>query len=169
MRVLNIDHGTGRPPVTARAVSNRVAHSPAPTISLTDVAWFDANGDGRIDPRAADDGGDATLLVPSHEVELPTYDRPANPPLDGRAANARLEKNHAANTLGAPDTSAAALARHAVDSYHRYGQVNPPTLAAPVAVPAPAPASAASAAQPTAVADAISAASGAAAPAVTGR
>ncbi len=52
MRVPNIDLDPGSTAGAARAVTHRaIAHSGSPTISLTRLAWFDANGDGRIDPR----------------------------------------------------------------------------------------------------------------------
>ncbi len=36
---------------------------------------------------AAGSGGDATLLVPTHEVDLPTYGRAASPRLDNVGAS----------------------------------------------------------------------------------
>jgi hypothetical protein len=42
-------------------------------VSLTPVGCFDLAGDGQINSRSALDGGDATLLVPSHQVDLPTW------------------------------------------------------------------------------------------------
>lgn len=137
MRVPNIDHDAGSPTDRARVVTNsRLPHSAAPSISLTRLAWFDANGDGRIDTRSAGAGGDATLLVPTHEVDLPTYDHNANPRIDTRAAKV----SDAAGT-GVSVAATPAQTQRAVDAYQRYGS-------APVPVAAPA--------TPTAVADATS-------------
>jgi hypothetical protein len=121
MRVPNIDHDAGISTGQARAaVSSKLAHPAAPSISLTRLAWFDANGDGRIDTRAAGSGGDATLLVPTHEVDLPTYGHNANPRIDTRAVKA---------SDAAPMSPA--QTQRAVDAYQRYGQT--PAVSAPAA------------------------------------
>lgn len=151
MHVPNIERDAGSPTSAPRAAvrsatNAALIHSVAPTISLTRLAWFDANGDGRIDTRPAGAGGDATLLVPTHEVELPTYGRAALPRLDGRTTKPNEPASAAAPTRPNPVRTQQAAA-----SYQRDGQA-PPPLPAPVA-------SVASAALPTAVADATSAAS----------
>ncbi len=157
MNVPNIDIGAGSFTAVPRADANGEATpsgpqarpSAAPTsgvstetsagsIALTRLAWFDANGDGRIDPRAAGAGGDATLLVPAHQVDLPTYGRVAHPAAGSRSAAAR-PAGAAANESRNP-----AQTQRAVTAYQRYGQAPPP----PDSV----------AAAPTATADAISAA-----------
>ncbi|MDQ1435361.1 MAG: hypothetical protein QOF59_2177, partial [Actinomycetota bacterium] len=69
----SVASGSGAP----RAASPRVGGTSGGSyfVSLARLAWFDVNGDGHIDPRSTTSGGDATLLVPSHSVELPTYRR----------------------------------------------------------------------------------------------
>jgi hypothetical protein len=152
MNVLNIEigtpsitiapraDGTGQtpPPPPARSAGSPSAASTS-SISLTRLAWFDANGDGQIDTRSAGSGGDATLLVPAHQVDLPTYGRAAHPaaanraPSSGRVDGAAVADRNPAQT------------QRAVAAYERYGQ-------APTSV----------AATPTASADAISVSPGAA-------
>jgi hypothetical protein len=151
MNVPNIGQGPGGVTTLPRGVADgngvapgadAVARGPAPSdasalaISFTRLACFDVNGDGSIDTRSAAAGGDATLLVPTHAVALPTYTRPANPMSSGRATKDK-------EPVGAPATGAgtAAQASHAVESYQRYGQ-SPPAAPAPAA-PAPAAAPAA--------------------------
>ena len=95
-----------------------------PAVSFTRLAWFDTNGDGRIDPRSAAAGGDATLLVPSHAVALSRYSRSVS----GLAA---LKAREAGNDV-APTT---AQTRQAIDAYQRYGQPEPST---PTSVTTPA-------------------------------
>ena len=46
-------------------------------LSLTLVGVFDLAGDGQINSRSALDGGDGTLLLPSHAIDLPTWTHPA--------------------------------------------------------------------------------------------
>jgi len=115
--------GGGTAPV-ARAVAGS-----ATDVSFTRLAWFDTNGDGNIDPRPAADGGDATLLVPSHAVALPTYSRHVQTVGDIRAFKLRPLSDKSAS---APNT---AQTRQAIDAYQRYGQAAP----APTPAPAPAP------------------------------
>lgn len=123
----------------AGAVGRGPAASPvsAPAISFTRLACFDVNGDGSIDTRSAAAGGDATLLVPTHAVDLPTYTRRANPMGGGRPAKNR---EPAADTP-APGAGAGATARanRAAESYQRYGQA-PPVARTPTPVPTPVPA-----------------------------
>jgi len=105
-----------------------------PAISFTRLACFDVNGDGSIDTRSAAAGGDATLLVPTHAVDLPTYTRHANPMGTGRP----VKDSNAPSTAGA---GTAAQANHAAESYQRYGQappVAPPPTPAPTASAPPA-------------------------------
>jgi hypothetical protein len=154
MNVPNIELGSGsvtaipRVDVTGLTASSPNARSArttseatTSTISLTRLAWFDANGDGEIDTRAAGAGGDATLLVPAHQVDLPTYGRAAHPAPGSRPASEGTSASDAA-----PDHSPVQTER-AVAAYQRYGQAP----AAPTSV----------AAQPSASADAISLAPGA--------
>jgi hypothetical protein len=151
MNVLNIEIGT--PTITIAPRADGTGQSPpAPparsagtssaastsSISLTRLAWFDANGDGQIDTRAAGSGGDATLLVPAHQVDLPTYGRAAHPAAGNRAPSSARVDGAAALDRNPAQT------QRAVAAYERYGQ-------APTSV----------AATPTAAADAISVSPGA--------
>jgi len=149
MNVPNIAQGAGvvTSPDTqtsgGTAAVARAAASSAPAVSFTRLAWFDTNGDGDIDPRPASDGGDATLLVPSHAVALPTYSRHVQTVGDIRAF--KLRPIGESKTGAAPNS---AQTRQALDAYQRYGQNAPapaPTPApqptsAPTPTPAPAPA-----------------------------
>jgi hypothetical protein len=115
---------------SAGATGDRSAHaSPAANLSLARLAWFDVNGDGQIDPRSAASGGDATLLVPSYPVDLPTYARRANPPIGVHPSKVTGETR-----TPAPAASNAAQTNRAVEAYQRYGQTPP---AAPVQAPTP--------------------------------
>jgi hypothetical protein len=111
----------GVPPRSDAAEAAHVrTHPPAPGISLTRLACFDINGDGHIDPRSAGTGGDATLLVPTHEVDLPTWEYAVNPMAGAVATNAKEPKSEAAPVAPAPAN--AAQTNRAVDAYQRYGQ-----------------------------------------------
>jgi hypothetical protein len=135
MRVLNIDHDAGSPPAAPRAATSAAAARSSSTgISLTRLAWFDANGDGRIDTRAAGAGGDATLLVPTHEVDLPTYGRAAAPRLDGRPMRAEIPNAGEPAGTATPPVGNAVQTQRAVDAYQRYGQAPAPAAGAPTAV-----------------------------------
>jgi hypothetical protein len=114
----------------ADAAARRPAPSDGavPAISFTRLACFDVNGDGSIDTRSAAAGGDATLLVPTHAVDLPTYTRHANPMASGRPVRDK-------DAPPATSSGTAAQANHAAESYQRYGQM-PPVATAP---PAPTP------------------------------
>jgi hypothetical protein len=146
MNVPNIGQGSGSVTTLPRTLAGAETSAPradaavaAPpsrpgaslAISLTRLAWFDVNGDGSIDSRSAAAGGDATLLVPTHEVDLPTYSRPAHPIGGGRPVRdkepGRSEPGPAA---GSPN---AAQSNRAADAYERYGQA-PPVAPTPVAV-----------------------------------
>jgi hypothetical protein len=104
-------------------------------VDLTHVAWFDANGDGRIDSRSPLDGGDGTLLLPAHEVDLPTYSRSVartNTPAPNGS------KTHG-DTTGTDTKGSTAPAndvqtRQAIDAYQRYGQPAPVVTVADVTV-----------------------------------
>ncbi len=145
MNVPNIGQGPVSAPVLPRTVAGgenvtprpvaaaptAVRSHPVPGISLTRLACFDVNGDGNIDPRSASAGGDATLLVPTHEVDLPTWPHAANPmeSAHDRArphAETRTVTNAtahpAASTAGAAGTANAAQTNRAVGAYQRYGQ-----------------------------------------------
>lgn len=99
--------------------------------SYTRLAWFDVNGDGNIDPRSASAGGDATLLVPAHAVDLPTYSRPVSPGGNTHIGPVRVAGEPSA--AGNPPNPA--RTNRAVDAYQRYGQ--PPDAAQPAAAIAP--------------------------------
>ena len=119
-------------PTDASTASHAVAPAPGGAssgVSLARLAWFDVNGDGHIDPRSTTSGGDATLLVPSHSVDLPTYRRTVSAVGGPRAANA--SESPPAVAVNAAQTN------RAVDAYQRYG--GPP--AAPASAPAVSPAS----------------------------
>ena len=114
------------------------------SFSFTRLAWFDINGDGHIDPRAAGAGGDATLLVGSREVDLPTYSRSVHTVGDIRAFKAKEAKETGRSDAPTP-TPTTAQTRQAIDAYQKYGQApaadsSTPTPT-PVPVPTPAPAS----------------------------
>ena len=120
--------GDLRPYVVVRAP----APGPTSQVSFTRLAWFDANGDGEIDPRSAAAGGDATLIVPSRAVDLPTYTRPA-------PASTR-ERARVVEPAGRePVPGNAAQTSRAIDAYQRYGQSPPasPPAATPPPVPVP--------------------------------
>jgi hypothetical protein len=99
-------------------------------VSLARLAWFDVNGDGHIDPRSTTSGGDATLLVPSHSVDLPTYRRTVNGVGGPRPANA------SETPPSIPATPA--QAGRAAEAYRRYGA---PAVAATRPLPAASTAS----------------------------
>ncbi len=84
--------------------------------------------------RAAGAGGDATLLVPTHEVDLPTWGRPANPVVVGPAAKSREAVDGEATSSAV--AANAAQTQRAVDAYQRYGQT--PGAATPTPDPLPA-------------------------------
>ncbi len=141
MNVPNIAQGAGVTTIPSAQTGGdsapvaRAVASSEPTVSLTRLAWFDTNGDGDIDPRPATSGGDATLLVPSHAVDLPTYSRHVHTVGDLRAFRLRPLDD---KTGSAPNS---AQTRQAIDAYQRYGHTAP----TPAATPAPAAAPASSA------------------------
>jgi len=114
------DTASSRPAPVAFGRSG--SDSPRTSADFARLAWFDVNGDGQIDPRSATAGGDATLLVPAHAVDLPMYSRSVSP-----SANTRTLK---------PTPGNAAQTNRAVVAYQRYGQ----SQSAPTPPPAPAPA-----------------------------
>ncbi len=91
------DPTVARPPDTADPAARAPDAVASESISFTRVAWFDANGDGVIDNRSATNGGDGTLLLPAHAIDLP-----------------RFSRNVAA--------AHGAQAQQAIDAYTRYGQ-----------------------------------------------
>jgi hypothetical protein len=134
MNVPNINQvpgGVAAPP-RAEAEAGRNARSrldgETRNVGFTRLAWFDVNGDGNIDPRSASAGGDATLLVPAHSVDLPTYARAAHTTATTHGASSPAPPS------SPPPAQNAAQTSRAVDAYQRYGQ--PP---APAPVPAPEP------------------------------
>jgi len=149
MNVPNIRQDPGGVTALPRAVGDGEAHagqqevaaarehagtrSGAPSVSFTRLAWFDVNGDGHIDPRSAAAGGDATLLVPSDAVDLPTYSRNVTPLGDTHSAKVdHTEPEDRTAPAGNP-----AQTNRAVEAYQRYGQAQAPTP--PTAAPAPTP------------------------------
>ena len=124
MNVPTINQGAGGVAVDVAAIAARSrADGEARSANFTRLAWFDVNGDGSIDPRSAASGGDATLLVPAHAVDLPTYARPA-----------RTVALAHGGVVSAPPAANAAQANRAVVAYQRYGQQAPE----PATTPAPA-------------------------------
>ena len=109
----------GDPAVASRADASNDA-APEPEVTFTRLAWFDVNGDGDIDPRSATAGGDATLLVPAHAVDLPTYARKVHTVGDLRAF--RLKDQPSGTSAAVPNS---AQTRQALDAYQRYGQATP--------------------------------------------
>jgi hypothetical protein len=97
-----------------------------PTISLTNVVGIEINDNADIDPRSALEGGDATLLVPSHAIDLPT--RPH------RALHHEVHRTqtgtYGPNTVPSRTARTAAI-RRAVGVYQHYGQPPPPGPAPP--------------------------------------
>jgi hypothetical protein len=107
---------------------------PPESFSFTRLAWFDINGDGHIDPRAAGAGGDATLLVGSREVDLPTYSRTIQTVGDLRAFKGKAATKPDANSGPTPTP---AQTNQAIGAYQRYGQAPGPAAPTPAAVAAP--------------------------------
>ena len=135
MNVPNIGQGLGSvttfPPTLAGSESaapgaDAVGTGPAsaaagsPNTSPTRLAWFDVNGDGRIDPRNAAAGGDATLLVPARAIALSTYGRQVSLPAGTHAGPTKVPGSDVPKVDPAP--SNAAQTNRAVDAYQRYGQ-----------------------------------------------
>jgi hypothetical protein len=135
VNVPNIGQGLGSVPTfpptlagseTAAPGADAVGAGPAsaeagrPNAPPTRLAWFDVNGDGRIDPRNAAAGGDATLLVPARAIALSTYGRQVNPPGGTHADRAKEPGTDVPRV--APTPSNAAQTNRAVDAYQRYGQ-----------------------------------------------
>lgn len=77
MTLLNISAAATGSLSRLRAPSSRV------DVPFTRVSWCDLNGDGRVDTRSALQGGDATMLVPTHDAA--TSNRAALP-LQSQAA-----------------------------------------------------------------------------------
>ena len=122
-------------PASAGEIGRAGHVSPTANVSFARLAWFDVNGDGEIDPRSASAGGDATLLVSSYAVDLPTFAHRANPAILGTP-----HQSKAPGELRSEPTPGVnpAQANRAVEAYQRYGEAPPPS--APVTGPAPTPA-----------------------------
>lgn len=134
MNVPTINQGLGGPGAAPAAEAVAIAarsrvDAQARSANFARLAWFDVNGDGSIDPRSAASGGDATLLVPAHAVDLPTYARPAH-------AIAIVHGGAAA--ASAPPVVSAAQTNRAVVAYQRYGDA-PATPPPPPQPQAPDP------------------------------
>ena len=122
MRLPNIQPNTSTAPPTARAIGPRASTTvQASQVSLTAVACFDLAEDGEINTRPALDGGDATLLLPSHAIDLPTWPHPALLP---SAKPASIANAGPASTR--PDTATHVAHGHAAAAYGRYGETTPP-------------------------------------------
>jgi hypothetical protein len=109
--------------------------APKVQVDLAHVAWFDANGDGRIDSRSPLDGGDGTLLLPAHEVDLPTYSRTVarpNAPVHHGSVSPGEAKDTSTKETAAPANDV--QTRQAIDAYQRYGQPAPAVTVADVTV-----------------------------------
>ncbi len=148
MNVPNISQGLGSVTALSRPVADgetvaglradsavrgrTSAESTPSSVAFARLAWFDLNGDGSIDPRSAASGGDATLLVPAHAVDLPTYARSAHPGPGARSAGPTT------NRPVAPGN--AAQTNRAVVAYQRDGQAPAPVAPPPARPIAPAPA-----------------------------
>src|SRR5690242_1639273 len=87
---------------------------PAAQISFTRTAWCDLDGDGAIDPRPALEGGDAIMLVPTHDVAT-TYPRPLSFQLQ------TAQPVHYPRLFSLQDAPQATIDMAAA-SYRRYGQ-----------------------------------------------
>jgi hypothetical protein len=116
----------------AAVVGPASSKAPSAAISFTRLACFDVNGDGNIDTRSAATGGDATLLVPTHAVDLPTYSRPAHPIGGGHLDRDKPSGSDPAPAVATPN---AAQANRAADAYERYGQSVPIARATPAPTP----------------------------------
>jgi hypothetical protein len=129
MNVTTIGRGLGGSPPSTQTES--AVQTVAPVASQSDagfvrIAWFDLNGDGHIDNRNPLNGGDGTLIVPKHAVDVPTYSRSV------RRAESRLgvakSTDHTASKAEAepvrsdPAPVSDAQTRQAIDAYQRYGQ-----------------------------------------------
>jgi hypothetical protein len=122
MNVPNIGQGLGSVSTFPPTLVGDDTAAPRPDVSPTRLAWFDVNGDGRIDPRSATDGGDATLVVPARAIALSTDGRRVSPPDDAHPAP---NKESAADVPPpAPDVPNAAQTNRAVDAYQRYGEAS---------------------------------------------
>jgi hypothetical protein len=124
---------SGTAAAESRAAEVRPA-TPSESFSFTRLAWFDINGDGHIDPRAAGAGGDATLLVGSREVDLPTYSRTIHTVGDLRGFKGKAAVKADAGPVPTPTS---AQTKQAIDAYQRYGQAPAPVAATPAAPPTP--------------------------------
>ncbi len=147
MNVPNIGQGIGGvTTLPAQASGTAAAESRPPVVrapaqsesfSFTRLAWFDINGDGHIDPRPAGAGGDATLLVGSHEVDLPTYSRTVQTVGDIRAFKAKEAKTSSRSDAANSSTPTSAHTRQAIDAYQTYGQAPSPPTPTPATAPTP--------------------------------
>jgi hypothetical protein len=158
MNVPNIGPGLGSTSVLTRPQTggvvalplrgSPVSDAPAPEAALAAdasatfvrIGWFDANGDGHIDERSVNAGGDATILLP-HTVKPPTLSRSVTRQLGvGRPVSTTKPAEDTA-PVPTPPTAAAdkaaapappeppvpapvsdAQTRQAIESYQRYGQ-----------------------------------------------
>lgn len=97
---------TGRPPAADPRAGPDV-EQPRSARELSRQAWFDLNGDGKIEDRSALYGGDGVLIVPEavrtdHTSRTRDVEHDEGPGRDGPATPAHVE--------------------HARDAYVRYGE-----------------------------------------------
>jgi len=117
----------------------RAASASDGNVTFVRIGWFDANGDGHIDTRSVNAGGDATILLP-HTVKAPALSRSVTrstgtvSKVDEVAKDAKSTTSAVAAPKAAPATPPAPApvsdvqTRQAIESYQRYGQ---PTDTAP--------------------------------------
>jgi hypothetical protein len=86
------------------------------------LAWFDLNGDGRIDSRSSISGGDGTLIVNAHASQpLFTHNVKREAALQPAVKTDSPKSNEPAP---APEPAPASdvQTRQAISAYQRYGQ-----------------------------------------------
>ena len=98
---------TGGPPAVGPRAEPDPERAPDSTRESSRQAWFDVNGDGRIEDRSALYGGDGILIVPEavrreHASRARVVERGAGPDRDQPATPVHVE--------------------HARDAYVRYGE-----------------------------------------------
>jgi hypothetical protein len=126
----------GSPPTAAEVQPTQLGSDQEAAFAR--VAWFDVNGDGHIDNRSPNAGGDGTLLVPKHAAKVQTYSREVRRQEmrfgTGTHEQVRVEAKastdvHTTTSGGEPTAavsphsgSSDVQTRQAIDAYQRYGQ-----------------------------------------------